>query len=181
MGRNEENLSESSKSGEYILMIFVTVGTHEQQFNRLIEYIDNLAEKTDEEIIIQTGFSTYKPKYCIWKEFFSYSEMKEYIQKARIVITHGGPSSFMAPLQIGKIPIVVPRRKEFDEHVNDHQLNFCRKVAKRQGNIIEVENIKELYEKITDYDEIVANMQTGLESNNSKFCGEFEKIVQRLF
>ena len=51
-------------------MIFVTVGTHEQQFNRLVEYIDKIAEKMDEEIIIQIGFSTYKPKHCVWKEFF---------------------------------------------------------------------------------------------------------------
>lgn len=28
------------------------------------------------------------------------------------------------PLQVGKIPIVVPRKYEFNEHVNDHQVNF---------------------------------------------------------
>ena len=45
-------------------MIFVTVGTHEQPFNRLIEEIDKL--KGDgiikEEVIIQKGFSNYEPK-----------------------------------------------------------------------------------------------------------------------
>ena len=39
-------------------MIFVTVGTHEQQFNRLIKFIDEL--KRDkvivEDVIMQTGF-----------------------------------------------------------------------------------------------------------------------------
>ena len=46
-------------------MIFVTVGTHEQPFNRLIEFIDNLKRdgKIQEEVIMQTGFSTYEPKY----------------------------------------------------------------------------------------------------------------------
>ena len=43
-------------------MIFVTVGTHEQQFNRLVEYMDRWASTHEEEVIIQTGFSTYKPK-----------------------------------------------------------------------------------------------------------------------
>ena len=40
-------------------MIFVTVGTHEQPFNRLIEYIDNLKRDgiITEEVIMQTGFS----------------------------------------------------------------------------------------------------------------------------
>ena len=47
-------------------MIFVTVGTHEQPFNRLIQKIDELRKdnKIQEEVIIQTGFSTYEPKYC---------------------------------------------------------------------------------------------------------------------
>lgn len=162
-------------------MIFVTVGTHEQQFDRLVEYIDRLGEKKEEEIIVQTGFSTYEPKYCMWSRFFPYGEMDEYIRKARIVITHGGPSSFIAPLQVGKIPIVVPRKKEFGEHVNDHQLNFCREVAKRQGGIIEVEDIGELDEKIEKYDEIVSGMKSVNTSNNSKFCEEFEKIVNKLF
>ena len=31
------------------------------------------------------------------------------VADARIVITHGGPASFIVPLQVGKTPIVVPR------------------------------------------------------------------------
>ena len=47
-------------------MIFVTVGTHEQPFNRLVAAIDELKRKgiIQEEIVIQTGFSTYKPETC---------------------------------------------------------------------------------------------------------------------
>ena len=40
-------------------MIFVTVGTHEQQFNRLIEYMDIWASEHDEKVVIQTGYSSY--------------------------------------------------------------------------------------------------------------------------
>lgn len=160
-------------------MIFVTVGTHEQQFNRLVQCIDELKIKKDikEDVIIQKGYSTYNPKVCEHSDFFSYKEMTSLVEKARIVITHGGPSSFIMPLQIGKIPIVVPRRKEFDEHVNDHQLNFSRTVAERQGNIIVVEDIDKLGETIAKYDDIVAAMPVEMKSNNAKFCEEFEKIV----
>ena len=35
------------------------------------------------------------------------------------------------PLQIGKTPIVVPRQHQFNEHVNDHQVEFARNVAQR--------------------------------------------------
>ena len=46
-------------------MIFVTVGTHEQPFNRLIQKVDELKKDgvITEDVIIQTGFSTYEPKY----------------------------------------------------------------------------------------------------------------------
>ena len=164
-------------------MIFVTVGTHEQQFNRLIEYMDNLKRKgkITEEVIIQTGFSTYVPRKCKWSKLYPYQDMLKYVQEARIVITHGGPSSFIMPLQIGKIPIVVPRQKQFDEHVNDHQVDFCRRVAISQKNIIVVEDIQTLEDVLGRYDELTASMPTGLKSNNAKFCNEFEKIVQDLF
>ena len=55
-------------------------------------------------------------------------------------MTSGGPASFIMPLQIGKTPIVVPRQHQFNEHVNDHQVEFARNVAKRMGTIIEVED-----------------------------------------
>ena len=47
-------------------MIFVTVGTHEQQFNRLLKKVDELVENgfINEEVIIQSGFSTYIIKKC---------------------------------------------------------------------------------------------------------------------
>lgn len=161
-------------------MIFVTVGTHEQQFNRLVEYMDKWAESHDEDVVIQTGFSTYEPKKASWSELYPYKTMVEMVDRARIVITHGGPSSFIMPLQIGKIPIVVPRKREFDEHVNNHQVDFCRKVEQRQGNIIVVEDVQKLEEILKGYDAIVGNLSKGLTSNNDRFCKEFEKIVDEL-
>ena len=163
-------------------MIFVTVGTHEQQFNRLITCVDEMKENglIKEEVMIQTGCSTYIPKSCQRKEMLSYNEMQDYIQKARLVITHGGPSSFVAPLQIGKIPIVVPRQKEFGEHVNDHQLDFCKAVEKRWGNIIVVEDISKLQQTIREYDTLVQKIKGSLQSNNAAFCEKLEAIINEM-
>ena len=163
-------------------MIFVTVGTHEQPFNRLVKCVDDLKKDgvIQENVIIQTGFSTYEPKYCKWEKLYPYSRMVEMVNEARIVITHGGPSSFMMPLQIGKTPIVVPRQHKLDEHVNNHQVEFCKAVCERYGNIIVVEDISKLGNVITNYDQIVTGMQAGVLSNNQKFCTEFEKIVDDL-
>lgn len=164
-------------------MIFVTVGTHEQPFNRLVKYIDNLKKDgtITEEVIIQTGYSTYEPKYCKWQKLFPYQEMIQLVSEARVVITHGGPSSFIMPLQIGKIPIVVPRRYEFNEHVNNHQISFTRAVADRMGTIIVVDDMVKLGEIIRHYDEIIKNMKNDLKSNNERFNDSLEKIVNEMF
>ncbi len=164
-------------------MIFVTVGTHEQQFDRLIKEVDRLRENgcIEEEVAAQIGFGTYEPKRCQWKRLFPYQQMCEYVETARIVITHGGPSSFLAPLQMGKVPIVVPRQKQFGEHVNDHQAEFCRAVKSRLGNIILVENVEELQESIENYDRLSHGMSIGRKSNSNTFNEEFMKIVAEMF
>lgn len=164
-------------------MIFVTVGTHEQQFNRLVKTIDELKRDNviKEDVIIQTGFSTYEPKYCKWSKLIPYKEMIKNVEDAHIVITHGGPASFIMPLQIGKTPIVVPRQFCFGEHVNNHQIEFSRIVAKRMGSIITVEDIGKLGEVITNYNDIVANITHDITSNNEVFCCRLACIIEELF
>lgn len=163
-------------------MIFVTVGTHEQPFNRLVKAVDDLKKDgvITEDVIMQIGFSTYEPKYCKWSKLIPYQQMIKNVADARIVITHGGPASFIMPLQIGKTPIVVPRQNQFDEHVNDHQVEFARNVADRMGTIIPVEDITKLRDIIMNYDHIVSGVEHGMSSNNVKFNEELEKIVSEL-
>lgn len=163
-------------------MIFVTVGTHEQQFDRLILKVDELKKDgiINENVIIQTGFSTYEPKYCQWNMLIPYQQMAKNVADARIVITHGGPASFIMPLQIGKIPIVIPRKKKFGEHVNDHQIEFTRTVAERMGTIILVEDVDRLGEIITNYDQIVIGKNYIMKNNNGRFNLELEKLVENM-
>lgn len=163
-------------------MIFVTVGTHEQQFNRLIEEIDRLKGDgiIEDEVVIQTGFSTFEPKHCKWSKLIPYEKMEANVKKAKIVITHGGPASFIAPLQIGKIPIVVPRQKKYGEHVNDHQLDFCKAVEERMGNIIVVEDVKTLCDVIMGYAEICKEKAGMNFSSNKEFNEKLEKLVEEM-
>ncbi|MCR4690788.1 MAG: multidrug MFS transporter [Lachnospiraceae bacterium] len=164
-------------------MIFVTVGTHEQQFDRLVEYMDKLAldEEINEEIIIQTGYSEYEPENCAFKKMYSATEMKELVKKARIVITHGGPSSFMSVLSEGKVPIVVPRMEKYKEHVNDHQLRFCKTVKERYNSIILVDDITKLKNIILLYDEHTKNLSNTTTNHNELFCKRFSEVVEGLF
>lgn len=159
-------------------MIFVTVGTHEQQFNRVIEYIDNL--KLEEEVFIQTGYSTYVPSNCKYASMISASDMDRFCEEARIVITHGGPGSIMKPLLLGKKPIVVPRQAKFGEHVNDHQVLFSKRLAE-ENKCFTILEINDLGELIKNYDNYVKDEKIKFESNNKKFNSDFSKIVEELF
>ena len=162
-------------------MIFVTVGTHEQPFDRLVRKIDELKRDgiIQEEVIIQTGFSTYEPKYCQWSKLIPYQQMVKNVEAARIVITHGGPASFIMPLQIGKTPIVVPRQYQFGEHVNDHQMEFCKIVKERMGTIALVEDVGEIGEIIKNIDK-EGNMKCELKSNNEDFISKFKEMIDLL-
>lgn len=163
-------------------MIFVTVGTHEQQFNRLIEKIDELKRDNiiEDEVFIQTGYSTYEPKYCEWSKLIPYSEMIQRVKEARIVITHGGPASFIMPLQEGKIPVVVPRQEKYEEHINDHQVEFAKFIEERQGNIIVVTDIDELENTLMNYDELITSSKNTVSSNNAKFNENVKTIIESI-
>ncbi len=162
-------------------MIFVTVGTHEQQFNRVVKEIDELKKNNiiNEDVFIQTGYCTYKPEYCKVKDVISYDEMDYYTQNARIVITHGGPGSIFQAIQYGKKPIVVPRNPKFDEHVDDHQIKFSKRMA-NNDRVDLVLDINDLKDRIVNYKGYNANTNSGSEDIN-RFIIEFDNIVSDLF
>ncbi len=163
-------------------MIFVTVGTHEQPFNRLLACVDELKKNgtITDEVIMQSGYSTYVPSACRCQKLFAREEMEQLVSEARIVITHGGPASFLLPLSMGKIPIVVPRQKRFGEHVNDHQAVFTKAVAERDNNLLIVTDIAMLGDTIADYDILTEKMAKGSLSHTEEFCRRFEAIVKDL-
>ncbi len=164
-------------------MIFVTVGTHEQPFNRLLREVDRLAgeKKIKEQVFMQTGFSNYCVKNCKTQKFLSNDEMDNYFKKARIIITHGGPASFITPIQHGKIPIVVPRQKVYKEHVNNHQVDFVKFISKKLDNIIPVYDISELNNAIASYSQLSREKSANLTSHNLSFNNELENIIDELF
>ena len=71
-------------------MIFITIGTHPDQFDRLLKRIDEIAPKLGEKIIIQRGFTKYVPKNC---EYFDFVDnIDDYYKKARLVIVQSATS-----------------------------------------------------------------------------------------
>jgi len=130
-------------------MILVATGTHLQQFNRLIEAVDNLVgdNAINEKVVIQVGYSNYIPKNAKWFRFTGYADMVKLIKGSSIVITHAGIGSVLLSVRLNKKTIVVPRLKKFGEHTNNHQLEIVKELAK-QRKIIPVYDISKLYAAI---------------------------------
>lgn len=112
-------------------MIFVTIGTHPAQFDRLLRKIDEIAPKLKEKVIIQRGFTKYTPKNC---EYFDFVDnIDPYYEKARLVIVQSATSLLEFVLKYKKPVITVPRRAKYKEHLNDHQVDFGIYFAKKTG------------------------------------------------
>lgn len=126
-------------------MILVATGTHPQQFNRLIEAVDNLVGNNaiKEKVVMQVGYSSYMPKNAKWFKFTGYWDMLKLIKNASIVITHAGIGSVLLSVRLNKKTIVVPRLKKFGEHTNDHQLEIVNELS-NQKKIIPVYDISKL-------------------------------------
>lgn len=163
-------------------MIFLTVGTHEQQFNRLVKAMDDLVANGSiaEPVFMQTGYSTFEPVHCAWSEFVPATDMTRYMREADVVVTHGGPSSFIEAMSAGKVPVVVPRYERFGEHVNDHQEAFVRQVLERRGGIVAVYDVADLAAAIEESRRLSASSK-GFESHSSEFCRRLACLVGGLW
>ncbi len=130
-------------------MIFVTVGTHKQQFDRLLKEIDRLVKKgvIKEEVFAQTGNSDYTPQEYKSTKFLSDSEYNKMMKNADLIITHGGAGGIITAMSYRKKIIVVPRLEMFGEHTNDHQIELCE-VISNSGKALTVKDIKKLQEMI---------------------------------
>lgn len=125
-----------------INLIFVTVGTM-YGFQRLIKEMDEIAKNIDEEVIMQIGDTTYEPINTKYFRFASREEMNQIYINSRVVVCHAGVGSILSAIEHMKPVIVVPRRKEYGEVVDDHQLEITREFQK-EGIIKAVYDLYEL-------------------------------------
>lgn len=126
-------------------MIFVTLGTQNFPFRRLLEMVDRLVGEgiIKDEVIAQTGHTSYFPKNYSCTDFLDTADYSRYITEADLVIAHAGVGTIMNCLANGKKLIVVPRAKKHDEHVDDHQFEIAEEFAKN-GYLLCAEDYEEL-------------------------------------
>ena len=112
-------------------MIYVTVGTMFLDFPRLTLAMDVIARATGERVVVQRGMGKTVPQHCEHFDFKPREEVLELQRGARVVVCHAGIGCVSDALHMERPLIVVPRLKQFNEHMNDHQLELARAVALR--------------------------------------------------
>ena len=141
-------------------MILVLLGTQNNSFHRLLEEIERNIENGNitEEVVVQAGYTKFEPstKKQQIKIFNTVpkDELEKLIEKANIVISHGGVGSMITANQKGKKVIAVPRYKMYHEHVNDHQLKTIEIFGKR-NYVLSTKNVQDLERALKDVKDFV--------------------------
>jgi UDP-N-acetylglucosamine transferase subunit ALG13 len=123
-------------------MIFVTVGT-QLPFDRLIGMVEQWAKTSGEEVVAQIGESEFESDIITCIEHLKPNEFTEYIKSCRLIVSHAGMGTILTALQFEKPLVIFPRRAEFKEHRNDHQLATFKSFRDKNG-VYAVETAEEL-------------------------------------
>ncbi len=126
-------------------MIFVSVGTHPDVFPRLLNEVARLADagKIKGKIIVQRGYTPFShPKMTI-HEFMSLESFEKTVREADLFITHAGEGNIGLAIQAQVPLVIVPRRKKYGEHTNDHQLEMAHAAEKEKYGVVvyDIENL----------------------------------------
>ena len=130
-------------------MIFVTVGTHHQGFDRLLRTVETAVASMSEEVMAQLGGSRHFPPFDHIFHYCSYEEIVAHYRRARVIVTHAGAGALLLALQMAKPTIVMPRRAEYGEVFDHHQVELTTALAKRRL-VTHVETPEELRVALLD-------------------------------
>lgn len=161
-------------------MILVLLGTQNNSFHRLLEQIEKNIENGNitEEVVVQAGYTKYEPKVIKKKmkifDTISKRELDKLIEKANLVISHGGVGSMVTANQKGKKVIAVPRYKKYNEHVNDHQIETI-KIFEMKGYVLLAENVEDIDKallQVKDFEPVIYE-----KDQQSNIIGIIEKFI----
>lgn len=121
---------------------FVTLGNSTDPFPRLLDALRGLALPAP--VLVQSGATACVPSEgWLVRPFLDPAAYRAAIGAARLVICHGGTGSIWHARQAGRLPVVLCRRAARGEHIDDHQLAFCRALA-GEGAILLAEEAADL-------------------------------------
>jgi UDP-N-acetylglucosamine transferase subunit ALG13 len=129
-----ESFPDDSNGAADIPLVFVTVGTDLHPFDRIVDWVDSWLDGRTPAVRVVVQYGTSKaPRLAEGVVSLPYDEMRRMMAEAAVVVCHGGPGTIMEARRLGQEPVVVPRRHDLGEHVDNHQMHFARKLAANDG------------------------------------------------
>ena len=159
-------------------MIFVTLGTQDKPFDRLLKTIEKeiIAGNIKTKVIVQAGTTKYDSEYMEVKDFFDTKEFDNYVEKCELLITHGGVGSIFTGLKKGKTVIAAARLAKYGEHDNDHQLQVIEKFE-ADGYILVLRDFNKLDKVLEKAKKFVPKT---LETGKSRMINILEEYIDSL-
>lgn len=129
-------------------MIFLAVGS-QFGFDRLVKAVDDAIERghISDAVFAQIGPGPYLPKQMEYVVSLEKEVFDKTLNTCEAIISHAGIGNIALALKQGKPLLVMPRRKQYGEVVNDHQLDTARKFEEL-GHVLAAYDTDELIEKI---------------------------------
>jgi UDP-N-acetylglucosamine transferase subunit ALG13 len=119
------------------------VGNAHQPFTRLLDAVAAAARALPKPVIVQHGHTRFSSSECEAVAFMEMTRFERVLASADVVILHAGAGSTIQALQADKVPVIVPRRVEFGEHVDNHQVSWGRALAS-EGRVVLVEDVQDI-------------------------------------
>jgi UDP-N-acetylglucosamine transferase subunit ALG13 len=142
-------------------VIFLTVGTERYPFDRLVRALDDAVAPggplAGRQVLAQTGSSDYRPKHFSGHPLLAFAEVRSALAACEVPVAHAGVGTVLLALQLGRIPLLCPRRAALGEHVDDHQVEFAERLA-GLGQALVALTVDELVEMIAHYPERIAGL-----------------------
>jgi UDP-N-acetylglucosamine--N-acetylmuramyl-(pentapeptide) pyrophosphoryl-undecaprenol N-acetylglucosamine transferase len=118
--------------------VVVTLGTIAPYgFRRLVERLVAILPP-DVEVLWQTGSTDVGGLGISGHERVPVDRLEAAMRAADAIVAHAGTGSALSAFEAGAVPLLVPRRQRFGEHVDDHQVITARALATR-GLALQVE------------------------------------------
>lgn len=116
---------------------FVSVGNATQPFYRLLEAVRVNLAALPQPLFVQYGAASdsFGPA-CSAAAFVDMDEFARRVANAELLILHAGAGSIIHAARAGKIPVVMPRRAALGEHVDDHQIEFTKELARTRRIVV---------------------------------------------
>jgi UDP-N-acetylglucosamine transferase subunit ALG13 len=124
-------VSSEDGSPDRLPLVLVAVGTDYHPFDRLVEWVDRWAADAGParaEVLVQHGTSK-EPTVARGVSLLDHAALQDAMDRAAVVVTHGGPATIMEVRRRDRLPVCVPRDPARGEHVDDHQMLFARRMG----------------------------------------------------